>query len=313
MGKIESIMPADRLPIFIAAGVLKDKKPLLDIAREEALAMTIAGSYVGPKWPGNDANGRYNVFWWDEEEQAAYNSIGLKGPGMVEAGAYLPEVFKAQEAAGQIPALSISTLKGEDPAKTLPDMVEWGLDKGAVVIEVNGSCPNQDPEHPMMCDDIEETGRSGEAIRDRIGHEPIVIYKVSRLPRDIITGHVTRGIHHYFDGVDTINTLGNQPSPINPATGRPAIEVNQGLAGQSGPIINDLARENLVMWKEATKGLNFDILSTGGIKGSAEGGKEIYDRVHRLGALMVGLAQAPYRANNPRDAIQNVAFGYAEI
>lgn len=310
MGKLERILPDDRLPIYVGAGVVKEKAQIEHLAPEEAIAAQILGSYTYEEHFGNDDNGRNNVFWWDGATQSAYNSIGLRNPGRRQAGEYLPEAIKRAKAAGQVILASVTTLKGENPREILPRMAQWALEQGADGVEFNGSCPNLDSTHPLLCNDVDEMGAVTELARERVGREAILGLKVSALPQETISRYYQRRLP--LDFYDFINTIGNQPSPINPVTGWPAIEVNQGLAGLSGPAIRGIARENLLMWGQIfgfDRGPeDVDLLSIGGV----ESGLEVYDRVHHLGALMVGGAQAFYRARDPRQVAQKWAMGYAD-
>jgi dihydroorotate dehydrogenase len=305
MGRLESLVPQDRLPVFVGAGVVKEKAQVERLAPEETIAALILGSYTQNEHGGNDNNGQFNVFWWDEPTRAAYNSIGLRNPGKENASRFLPEALKIAEAAGQLAIVSVTTLKGEDPEVVLPELAEWALQMGAPAVEFNGSCPNLDPSHPLLCNDTDKVAEVIANTRERVGHGAIIGFKVSDLPAETIAEYA--GLQ--FDFYDTVNTKGNQPSPVNPATGRPAIEVNNGLAGQSGPIIRELARENLLRWRHmiSESGDGEDILSIGGVGG----GFEVYDRVHNLGALMVGGAQEFYRASDPRQVGQSWAMQYA--
>jgi len=307
VGNLAELVPKDRLPVYVGAGVVKEKTQIEHLAPEETIGALVLGSYTQNEHAGNDADGHYNVFWWDKEQEAAYNSIGLRNPGSKNASGFLPEAIKVMEAAGQLAIISVTTLKGEDPKVVLPEMAEWALEMGAQAVEFNGSCPNLDPQHPLLCYDVDEMLGVVVAVRQRVGYAPVLGVKVSDLPYDTVEDYIGMDLDFY----DVINTKGNQPSPINPATGRPAIEVNEGLAGQSGPIIHGLARENLLKWKDILRRHQrdkIDILSIGGV----DDGYEVYDRIHNMGALMVGGAQEFYRAKDPREVAQRWALQYAE-
>jgi len=305
MARLE--VPRDRPPIFIGAGIIKEEGQILHVAPEDSLAAVIVGSFTDPEWAGNDEGGRKNVEYWDEANRAYYNSIGLKNPGRKNATRYLPTAIQAQKDAGQLAIISVTTLKDEDPTKVLPDMVEWALEMGADGVEVNGSCQNISPEHPLLCRDVEGTGFVLSAIRSRVGNEATLGYKVSPMDKETIVAYGAAALA--WDFYDVTNTKGNQPSPLSPITGKPYIEVNDGLAGQSGPIIAYLSRENLENWVSAVGG-RADVLSMGGVDSWGTHEYEIYSRVHKYGALMVGGAQEFRRAGDVRRVAERWAQMY---
>jgi dihydroorotate dehydrogenase len=301
-----------RAPIFIGAGVAKDERSIRRTA-ESGAAAAIYGSFTDPAWAGNDADGTRRVEYWDEANQAYYNSIGLKNPGRIEASRYLPRSLRAAKDMGLVALISLSTLKGEDPTRVLPPLTEWALDMGADGVEINGSCPNQDPRHPLLCLDVDATYDVIEAIREQVGTDPYLMYKVSALPPEVISRYRKEG-RLAVNAIDTINTIGNQPSPIDPATGQPSIEVNDGLAGKSGPSIKPVARANLHMWlgeDEPPAEQPFDIWSIGGV----DSGHEVHYR-RKLGELagaftLVGGVQAFRRADNLANVIRKWQGEYA--
>lgn len=77
------------------------------------------------------------------------------------------------------------------------------------------------------------------------------------------------------------------------------IEVNDGLAGRSGPAIRQIARTESLRWVEqlevAQRERPTAVWSIGGVAS----GYEAFSRVHTLGVTMVGGAQAFYRAADP--------------
>jgi dihydroorotate dehydrogenase len=303
-----------RPPILVSAGINKTEARIIDTAQEETISAQTIGGFTDPEWVGNDAKGTKNVEYWDEENQAYYNSVGLKNPGRKLASEYLPRAIKIAQDAGQMIILQVTTLKHEDPEKVLPFMVEWGLEMGADKVEVNGSCPNQDPGHPLMCFDVDYTYVVFGAIRRQVGMDASLGYKVSPLPPATIRRYNTDG-RLGVDFVTTINTKGNQLSPINPITSKPYIEVKDGLAGQSGPIIHNLAIENLRMWGgdydlngEVVEKSPFDLYSVGGLLGGTDG----FMRVNELQAKMFGGAQEFRRAADPRRVAQRWAQEYVE-
>jgi dihydroorotate dehydrogenase len=198
--------------------------------------------------------------------------------------------------------IQVTTLKGEDPIRVLPGLVEWGFEMGADRVEINGSCPNLDPKHPLLCVDVDQVYALFDAVHAHVGPEREVGFKVSPMPQDIIRRYRSeRRLQVAHMGV--INTKGNQQSPMNPATDRPFIEVNDGLAGMSGPIIHDLSIDNLRMWTEPFDGGGtYEIWSVGGVLDEAD-----KDLRLDMGAKLVGMAQEPYRASRTTGPFQRIA------
>lgn len=287
------IISENRPPIFVAAGVIKHEAQIIQASQVESVAMQTIGSFTRSEWSGNSMGGKFNVFHWDEATKAAYNSIGLENPGRKLASEYLPRAISFVKESGQLAVVSVTTLGADNPKTVLPDLVEWALEMGADGVEINGSCPNLDPKHALLCQDVGETITVLNAVRDRVGAEATLGLKVSELGSHIIRAYRS---HPDFsvDFVTAINTKGAQPSPTNPNTKQPYIEVNEGLAGMSGPVLAPLARDNLALWTRPRIEGSFDVLSAGGIDSSFNAGTEINSRLE-LGALMVGGAQEFYR------------------
>lgn len=301
----------DRPPIFVGAGVIKSEERIRYFAGEPLLRAQVIGSFSDTEWGGTDSSGEKNVFWWDEENQAAYNAFGLRNCGRKAASEFLPDSIKAVKDAGQLAVVSVTALASENPVRVLPDLAEWAFDMGADRVEVNGSCPNQEL-HSLLCENTDKTAESIEAIRARVGSDQYLQLKVSALDRQTIRRYCT-DYRLAINGVAAINNC-RRLSPINPATNRPSIEVNEGFAGQSGPIICDLARTNLEMWlqeegyrREGGFGELYDVWSIGGV----DSGKEVFER-EQLGASMIGGAQAFYRAQKPYGVVQRWVREYNE-
>lgn len=299
-------VPADRPPLFVGAGVIRTPEEIERFAAIPQLASLVIGSFSYDRNEGADPSGDKTVTYWDETNQAFYNAIGLRNVGREAAGEFLPESIKKVKAAGQLAILSITSLYGEDPREVLPVLAEWAVSMGADAIEVNGACPNEGS-HQVLCNNMELTTASLGAIRQRIGPEPYLIFKVAPMSEILIRRYVPR-INEVVNAVSVNNNCRIQ-SPINHSTGRHQIEVNDGYAGESGPIIKGLSRQNLRMWKKQFQlhGAKIpEILSIGGV----DNGIEAYLRVHNLGALMVGGAQAFYRADDPALVAQKWADEY---
>jgi dihydroorotate dehydrogenase len=302
MGFSPETIPADRPPILIGAGFNRFQPLALALSYEETVAAQTLGAFSEPAWSGNGQGGRLNVVHWDAQTGAFYNSVGLENPGRMAASEYLPETIRKIRGAGQLAIVSVVALKHEDPLQVLPGLVEWGLEMGADVVEIDGSCANQDPDASVMCTDVETTLEMIDAVRTRVGYDPTLAFKVSDLSAETIELYKDSQYMN-VDIITAINSVGNQKVPINKATGQPYIEVNGGYAGMSGPIIKNIARSNLANWLDGP----FHVFSLGGV----DGGREIALR-QSAGALLVGGVQAFCRARDPRRVAQDWAGEYLD-
>jgi dihydroorotate dehydrogenase len=304
----------DRPPFYIGAGVIKHETDIADIAQAKYLSAVMLGTYTDKENAGNSQGGQYNVKHreerWDDELSSAWNSVAFENPGRENASRYLPDGIKLLQSEGKLAFISLTALRDENPKVVLPRLALWGREMGANGIQVDGSCQNLDPQHPLICEDVEQTLELGEAVRGETGYDIPIVIKVSAMPEQTIKNHISGGIRKYFDIVEAINSIGNQRSPNNPETDQPRIEVNGGLAGQSGAVIRNKARENLAMWRL----YGMDVISIGGIDSTApENGWEIYTRLQHLGALMVGGAQELVFTDNKAAILQCWAAQYYEF
>lgn len=302
-------IPVERPPIFIGAGVIKTDEEIRRYADIPEVAAQIIGSFSENEHSGNDPSGTKRVFYYNAANQAAYNAIGLRNPGRQAASEYLPKAIKAVKAAGQLAIVAVTPLKHEDPTKVVPSLVEWAAEMGADGVEVNGSCPNEGSDG-VLCDYIQMTKRVMAAARERVGSDVYLLLKASPLGETAIRQY-KRDLD--VNGITAINNR-RRMSPSDVSTGMSTIEVNEGLAGQSGPVISSLARTNLRSWLRPRTGpanfpaenSRFDVWSIGGV----DNGFEIYDRVHNIGALLVGGAQAFYRSDDPAGVAKRWASEY---
>lgn len=293
----------ERLPIVVGAGAYKDAASIATMAEEEMIAAQFVGSFSYNSCSGKSDGGRLAVEHWDAETGAYFNYVALENPGSKAAGLYLPEPIKKAQDTGQKVILSVVALLGEDPKIVLPHMVEWALETGADGVEIDGSCRNLDPKHPIMCEDIAETALVFDAIRERVGFDPTIGYKVASLPLDIIEQHAQ---YPLWDYISTMNALGHQRAPINPLTGRPYIAVNNGYASMSGPVIKNESRRNARDWVRSVRNTHVDVVNLGGITD----GEEIYERVADIGVLCAGGVQAFRKARDPRLVSQQWGIEY---
>ncbi|MCA9331029.1 hypothetical protein KC957_03195 [Candidatus Saccharibacteria bacterium] len=290
--------PTERPPTIVGAGFAKLALEATMLAEEQTLAAQTLGSYSIQEWHGYRGS---TTAYWDAATGRYFNVVNLENPGSEQASGYLPETVKRIKDAGQYVLISVVALKHEDPHKVLPRMAEWALEMGADEVEINGSCPSQSPDHPLLCFDVDETMTVVDGIRCKIGPSPRLALKMAPMDADLIHTYAQSGL-----GVNTIvttNTHGNQRVPTDPRTGTPFIKVNQGLAGVSGPHIAEAARANLVEWLKSP----FDVISLGGVTDGAE----IAYR-ERIGAKFCGGVQELHRATNPRRVIQRWAQEYVD-
>ena len=289
------VLPIDRPPIFVSAGIIKTERQINLYSGIPEIAVQVIGSFSENE---NVPDGTGRIFYYDDEEQAAYNAFRLRNPGRKAASRYLPHSIGFVHEAGQLAIIGVTSLEGEDPEETLPDLAEWALEMGADGVELNGSCPNVGK--GLLCQDFQKTMDTCVAVRGRVGDDAYVSIKVPKL------GETTT--RHYkqaelpVDAIAAINAIRSM-SPPDPETGKPVIEVNDGYAGRSGPAISNPAYRSLQSWLRPLTGQadfpvkdsQFDVWSVGGV----DSGYEVYEREHEVGAFAVGGAQAFYKAAHP--------------
>jgi|GEM_PF-2919410 len=300
-------LPADRLPFFIGAGVIKSQVAIEQYAQIPELAALVIGSFSDTEWAGNDPTDTKRLTWWDKQNKTFYNAIGLRNVGRTAASEFLPEALKRVRAAGQIAILSVTALKHEAPQVVIPDLVEWALSMGADGVEINGACPNENTE-TLLCQDPWSTLNTLKLTRQRVGAEPYLIFKPGDLGQDVIAHYQRASLP-----VDAISPI-NGPRTMSPTladTGKPAIEVNDGFAGMSGAAIRYVGRDNAWRWQLRpidAPAVDRDLWSIGGVTD----GYEAYHRIQVLGARMAGAAQAFYRASDPAALAKQWVLQYRE-
>lgn len=291
------IIEDERPPIYISAGFCKEQQTIELLAEEQALAMQVLGSYSMFENAGNEGA----VFLWDAGEQAAYNCVGLRNPGREAASKYLPDAIKKMHDFGQFALISVVALSDEDPFVHLPAMAYWAREMGADGVEVDVSCPNI--EGAKICETPEIAHEIAGVIRQQIGSDISLSYKVGALPQNIIKRY--QQLQVPVDYIDAINAQ-QVTMPHDIVTGMRILSPDLEMVGRSGPVIADLSRENLRMWASLT---DYHILSVGGVVD----GTSVYERTHYEGADMVGIGQAIHRVHNPRRLIQQIADEYLDF
>lgn len=177
---------------------------------------------------------------------AGYNAKGLPGPGTDNGMLALPDLLDVARSRNVEVGLSLSPHTSE-PLQELPEILEIGrkaLEAGVLYVEVNLSCPNV-PGRPPFYQDVEGLG----AFFDMVASKPVMLNRHNRPglypkygPRTE-ADYFAQPTHWSIGGQVTSNTLGNQ-EPLD-TEGQPAIEVNGGKAGMSGPALTWLGEEQL--------------------------------------------------------------------
>ena len=246
-------------PIGSAAGMtnhptIEGVAARFDTLTASGLSVVTAGSWkLGEESGGNgyiktDAGWEHvNVDeYLDLEAGAGYNAKGLPGPGTDNGMPALPDLLDVAWSRGVEMGLSFSPHTSE-PLEELPEILELGrkaLAAGVLYVEINLSCPNV-PGRPPFYQDTEGVL----AFADLVDARPIMLNRHGRPglypkfgPR---TAHdfINIGVLPGIGGSVTSNTLGNQ-EPVD-SEGNPAVHVNNGRAGMSGPALTWLGEEQL--------------------------------------------------------------------
>lgn len=300
-------LPDDRPPIFVSAGIIKTAEQINLYSAIPEISVQIIGSFSENENTPPGAGRR--IFYYDEAAKAAYNAFRLRNPGRRAASEYLPDSIKAVHEAGQLAIVAVTTVEGEDPEEMLPPLAEWALEMGADGVELNGSCPNVG--EGLLCHDMPKTLDTCSAVRERLGDPAYVSIKVPKLGEMQIRRYKQNNLS--VNAITAINAIRSM-SPPDETTNNPVIEVNDGYAGQSGPIIQRQAYTDLLSWLRPIAGMadfpvhdsQFDVWSVGGV----DNGYEVYERVDKIGAFAAGGAQDFYRAANPKVVAERWAREY---
>lgn len=290
------ILPPDRPPLFVAAGIIKTEEESLRYTEADHLAVQVLGSISEKENKPEDLG---PDFHFNKILRAADNSVRLRNPGSEAVSGYAPRIIDAAHDAGQLVIIAVTSLAGEDPEEVLPRLAVWAHEMGADGIELNGSCPNQ--KGGLLCEDARKTAATCYAVREAVGDMAYLTLKVPRLGKTQVDQ--LKRSHLPLDGVVAINAL-KLPPMISPQTEQPYVKTKSGYVGRSGPIISGVARDELRAWL----GSDYDIWSVGGV----DNGHEAYDR-KKMGAFAVGGAQELRRADDPVATIERWGEEYYEF
>lgn len=299
MSEFEShpLYPGEGIPLFIAAGILKEPaqlEPFYGIEDSLVVPVLTLGSFTISEWAGNAAYGGENFVYYDELGMAG-NALGLPNPG--EQGIVaLKDPIKRLADLGIKTIISVTNLPQEKLLDVIPRLVETAAECQPTAIEVNLSCPNgKKPDgtfHSPTCNDDEASGEVMEAARHAVGDEICLGAKdsphVTSLEDEmdeLVIERLAVAIVPYIDFLTGINTIGNQPFPEITCAG--------GRGGMSGPIVAPVAKQWLKYWTKHVPDLAK--LSCGGVD-SINAQIEIPERLE-IGAMLVGGNQEFYRAS----------------
>ena len=195
---------------------------------------------------------------YDIELGAGWNAKSLPGPGTDTGLDRLDDLVDIANSRNVEVGLNLSPHSG-NPVEELKELLEVGrkaLNKGVLFVEINLSCPNI-PDRPPFYQDLDgvleyyaykdtipplvnKHGRLGSY--EKFGPFEGDFIDVKYFPHDSNSG-----------GLVTSNTLGNQEPKL--ANGEPAIKVNNGKAGMSGPALKELGFEQTRLWVKARERL----------------------------------------------------------
>lgn len=291
--------PGESVPLFIAAGVLKEPAqlvPFLSVEDPKTVPVLTLGSFTLNEWAGNAEPGETDFVYY-EDRQKAGNARGLPNPG-IEGIVRLQEPIKVLGQLGIKTIISITNLPHEDPLAVIPDLAYAAAEVRPTAIEVNLSCPNglapDGSLHEPVCYNPEASGLLMERARDAVGRSvwmgikdsPHVNSLEDRVDIDGVA-ELINAVRDYIDFITGINTI--------PGQAFPEIECAGGKGGMSGPVVADIAKQHLRVCRMLAPELA--TLSCGGVS-SVNSETEIKERLD-MGALLVGGAQEPYRMADP--------------
>ncbi len=299
----------DRVPYFIAAGVLKEPRqlePFIQTEDPSLLPLLTLGTFTWPVSPGNASDEHPVDFIYYDDLQMAGNARGLPGGG-VEAMRALRPTIRSLSEIGAKTVVSVTNLPHEKAIDVIPNLVEEAAALEPTAIEVNLSCPNgRKPDgslHEPVCNNSEASAEVMGASRERLGPGICLGAKdaphVTSVRERVNVPAVSRlivAINPLINFLTGINTIGGQPFPEITSTG--------GKGGMSGPVVVDIAHQ----WLHAARANaapHVAILSCGGVD-SRNLAVELPLR-QKLGALLVGGNQEFYRSAQPHVVAQQWA------
>lgn len=297
MSNFEShpLHPGNGVPLFIAAGVLKEPAQLEQFMRIEdplVVPLLTLGGYTLPEWAGNAKAGEQDFVYYPDRQMAG-NSRGL--PNLGERGIRsLKNSIHTLGNMGIKTIIQVTNLPHEAPLDVIPSLVEIAAEVNPTAVEVNLSCPNGKKAdgsfHAPLCYNADASGEVMQESRRKVGDEITLGAKDSAhtaaLDTEIDSQEISRlaaSIKEYIDFITGINTIPNQAFP--------EITCANGRGGMSGPVIKEIAKQHLSLWRQYAPDVPY--LSCGGVD-TANAASEIAERLS-LGALRVGGAQEFYR------------------
>ena len=148
---------------------------------------------------------------------------------------------------------------------------------GAKVLEVNFSCPNEGTAH-LMCFDMVMVRRVSDAIKNEIGHNPLVI-KIAYYDNQEALKKLISDVGNIVDGISAINTIG---AAVRKKDGEQALPGEGRLvSGVCGEAIKWAGRDMTKRLKGLREeiGVKFTIIGVGGVSSA-----EDFKKYRELGA-----------------------------
>lgn len=306
--------PGEGVPLFISAGPLKEAehfRPFMDIEDPRAVPVLTNGGWTLPEWPGNATSEHPVDYIYYPERQMMGNARGLPCSGL-EGLRKLGEPIKKLSDRGIKTIIQVTNLPHESPVEVIPQLAEEAAAQDPAAIEANMSCPNGLDDngkfHPPTCNNPDVSAEVTSRSRERLGPDVTFGVKDSPHATSLESGvdapavqNFVQAVNPYIDFLVGINTIGGQDFP--------ELECAGGKGGMSGPVVASIAREWLLIAREALSD-DTPILSCGGVD-SNNATIEIPWRLEN-GAMLVGGAQEFFRSSRPELLAGRWALAYAE-
>lgn len=291
------LCPGESLPLFIAAGPIKEPgqlEPFIQIEDSRAAPLITLGGFTLNAWDGNGEPD----FDYMLSLKAAGNSRGLPNGG-VEAIRALKEPIRKLTETGIKTIIQVTNLPHESPIDVVPELVEIAAESEPTAVEVNFACPNgKMPDgsfHPPLYREPEACGEVLEATRERVGQNVCLGAKDGPhtdspyiMPDEQTVEAFVNATKESIDFVVGVNTIANQPFPELTKTG--------GRGSMSGPIVAPVAKEHARLWGQHDPDTPY--LSAGGVD-SENAEQEIPERLAMPNIIRVGGAQEFHRTKHP--------------
>jgi dihydroorotate dehydrogenase len=223
-----------------------------------------AGSYTLDPRVGNGPLS--DVYYFDKEERATYNSLGMPNNGIDAVEEEMPEMARAAHSYNKPLVVNVAPVSNEPVAESV-ELTRRAQAAGADMVLLNAGCPNvvtaDGGRHELL-------SRNPKALKEVLKGlieadvDPIAV-RLSPMENHQQAVEVARVIREsgIISVVFTPNTWpGHKPLR---SSGEPALKVSGNVGGKSGPATAEDAANQTAIFASLFRNTNIDVVSSGGI------------------------------------------------